>query len=413
MKLIKKTIQSIKGKFSEIKASLTHINDREPLSKLSLVVIIFLDIFILITLFQGLDDHTSQLTSPGEYIPEICREIFITQKWTKADRISKLSNVVTSYNSSAYTNEKVDDNDIHPLCQTCIGTIKKIKKNDNIKSLFNKREQLDEHFSNLEGEIKSLKTLYDTWLLEKISDNNNSMDKNNIHAIKQNIFRKRNEANSLINQITSIDATLNNNSDIALLFQTIDKIDKNSRENLKADLENIKFWFPAKKLLMQLIFLLPLFVIFYLWTSKSKKKGSGLQTLISSHLLVITFIPVFLKISEAIYDIIPKKILKMLWDLLISLKLVAVWHYFIILLSIGFALLTIYIIQKRIFNRDKLIERRIIKGYCINCGKKIPRGTKACPLCGFKQFIECSMCGEETFVHGKYCKNCGNSQTGE
>ena len=47
-----------------------------------------------------------------------------------------------------------------------------------------------------------------------------------------------------------------------------------------------------------------------------------MQALVSSHLLVVAFIPIFGKIVETIYDIIPHKLLEKIIDFLISLKLV-------------------------------------------------------------------------------------------
>ena len=121
------------------------------------------------------------------------------------------------------------------------------------------------------------------------------------------------------------------------------------------------FWYPVKRLGMQMLFLLPLFAIFYVWNNASIRKSRGIQALVSSHLLVVSFIPIFFKIIETVYDIIPKKLLKKLIDLLESLKLVAIWHYFVIALAVAAALFLIYIFQKKLFSREKLIERRIAK----------------------------------------------------
>ena len=114
--------------------------------------------------------------------------------------------------------------------------------------------------------------------------------------------------------------------------------------------------------------------------------------------------------SETVYDIIPKKLLKKLMDLLESLKLVAVWHYLVIAITVAAALFLIYIFQKKLFSREKLIERRITKGQCQECSKHLPAGSVACPFCGFAQFKACSSCGKMTLVYGKYCKECGKGQ---
>jgi hypothetical protein len=162
---------------------------------------------------------------------------------------------------------------------------------------------------------------------------------------------------------------------------------------------------------MQLIFLLPLFGIFYAWNALSIRKNRGVQTLVSSHLLAVSFIPILCKIFETIYGIIPKKLLKQLIDLLESLKLVAIWHYLIIAVAVVAALFLIYIFQKKLFSREKLLERRISKGECQQCGKHLPAGAHACPFCGFTQFKPCGHCYKPTHVHGKFCRECGKQVT--
>jgi len=173
----------------------------------------------------------------------------------------------------------------------------------------------------------------------------------------------------------------------------------------------LNFWYPVKKLAMQLLFLLPLFAVFYAWNSASIKGSRSLQTLVSSHLLVVSFIPIFCKIIETVYDIIPKQLLHKLIALLTSLKLVAIWHYLIIALAIGAALFLIYIFQKKLFSREKLIERRIAKGECQQCGKHLPTGARACPFCGYVQFSNCPACGKPKHSQAHHCWACGAGQT--
>lgn len=50
-------------KVNRVKNHLTSL-DGQPLGKAALVIIIFLDIFILVSIFDGLDAHTNQLSSP-------------------------------------------------------------------------------------------------------------------------------------------------------------------------------------------------------------------------------------------------------------------------------------------------------------------------------------------------------------
>ncbi len=93
----------MKKKFTEFKNRLTSVSKEEPLNKLSLAVIIILDIFVLTFVFTGLDEHTQQLTTASEYMPSNARNIFIEQNWTTGNRISKLQPLILSdRNNSRY-----------------------------------------------------------------------------------------------------------------------------------------------------------------------------------------------------------------------------------------------------------------------------------------------------------------------
>jgi predicted RNA-binding Zn-ribbon protein involved in translation (DUF1610 family) len=160
---------------------------------------------------------------------------------------------------------------------------------------------------------------------------------------------------------------------------------------------------------MEMLFLLPLLGVFYLWNARSIARGKSFQTLVSSHLLVVVCIPVVLKIMELAYDIVPRRFLRQLIELLESLKLVAIWHYLLIGGAVLAALALIYLFQKKLFSRERLMQRRIAKSQCQACGQHLAAGSRHCPACGAAQFRTCSHCGQPTHVHGRYCTACGQA----
>ena len=106
-------------------------------------------------------------------------------------------------------------------------------------------------------------------------------------------------------------------------------------------------------------------------------------------------------------DLIPRHFFKNIFNILKSLHLIAIWHYVVILISVCAGLLAVYVIQKKIFNNQRIQQKRLMKGACYFCGKNLPHGAITCPFCGTKQLKNCSECQEETYVCGDYCKNCG------
>jgi hypothetical protein len=397
-----------RDKLGRVKMRLTSLDD-QPLSKAALVIILFLDIFILIAIFNGLDQHTRQFSSPDEYIPNACREIVINRNWDSTNWTDNLSQIIIPYSNSYYQIEEKKKGR-HPICAPYVDLLDQIKNDKRLTAIFEERSKAWREAGELQRRIGDMKGAYDTSLLETIAGQQES--RTNVDATKREFQQKTNALNTLKNRIASLDQTIGGDAKVKLLWVKLQGLRAQDREKLLSDLRRLNFWYPVKRLGMQMIFMLPLFAIFYAWNNASVRKSRGVQTLLSSHLLTVSFIPIFYKIIETIYDIIPKILLKKIIDLLESLKLVAIWHYLVIALAVAASLFLIYIFQRKLFSREKLIERRISKGECQQCGKHLPTESYACPFCGFAQFKSCSSCGKPMHVHGKYCRECGKPSTG-
>jgi len=391
-----------KDRLGRIKAQLTSLDD-QPLGKAALIIILFLDIFILVSIFNGLDEHTRQLSSPDAYIPQSCREIVINRHWNPTNRMDNLSQIIVSFSNSYYRTEE-KKRERHPVCAPYSDLFDQIKNDKALTGIFEERHKTEREIKELQRGIDSLKGAYDTSLLETMAKQENQTK---VGATKEDFQQKTSSLNLLKTRIASLEQTINATATVKLLWEKLQDLQEQDRQMVITDLRTLNFWFPVKKLGMQLLFLLPLLAVFYFWNSISIKNTRGLQTLVSSHLMAVSFIPILCKIVETVYDIIPKKLLKGLIDLLESLNLVAIWHYLVMALAVAAALILIYIFQKKLFSRDKLIERRISKGDCQQCGKRLPAGSKACPFCGFPQFRTCPNCNQPMHAHGKYCKECG------
>lgn len=397
----------IKDKLLRVKASLTNL-DNQPLSKATLVILLFLDIFILTAIFNGLDAHTRQLGTPEEYIPSSCREMVIDRTWNPTNRIENLAQLVNSSNNSYDYRQQPVQRERHPTCTPYLTLLERIKNDKTLASSFDERQKAEREAQELQRRIDQLKGSYDTALLEAIAQQPEPAGE--MDAIKAEFKQKTSRLNSLKSQLTALDELINSNPTVATLWARLQSSQAGDRAALLAELRTLNFWYPVKRLGMQLLFLLPLFATFYLWNNASIRKGRGLQTLVSSHLLGVAFIPIFCRLIEAIYDIIPKQVLHKLITLLTALKLVAIWHYLIICLAIVAALFLIYIFQKKLFSRDKLIERRIAAGECQQCGKHLPTGARACPFCGYVQFSPCPACGRPMHSQARHCWACGTKR---
>lgn len=398
---------NIRKKINLVKTALTNLNNH-PIGKAVLAIVLFLDLFILISIFQGLDDHTSQLSTPYEYIPQHCRDIVIDENWNESNRLIRTAGIVSRYRGSyVYTNEKNRNQEVHPICVPILQLLRSMENDKSLSGNLSSLLRLRDQTVQVKYELDRIRGAYDTSLLEVIADKN--AVKESTASLKKQVSSQTQKLNTLANKESVSVSLLMQNQYISELFSVIDASSNNNRNILLEELRNLNFWHPVKRLGMEMIFLLPLVIIFYLWNSRSIVASKPYQQLVSSHLLVVVFIPVIFKVMELVYYILPKKLLQYIFELLESLKLVAIWHYVMMGLGIFFALVLIYFMQNKMFSQEKLIKKRIVKGQCQNCGLHLPSDSNACSVCGFMQFKECSHCNKNTYVHGKYCRECGAS----
>lgn len=394
----------IKRRFVAFKNNLTKIKNKEPLGTLSLVVIILLDIFVLSVVFRGLSDHTNQLISPLQYAPQTCREVFIQQSWTSENELDELQEVVLAKYYHYGLSETTDLKKMHPKCAEFYMHIEAMEADSLLWQLFIERQNLQQESNQLNISTFSRKAVTDNTLLTEISRGN---DFNEYPSISAKNRAETEKQEMLTSRLDKINSEIYAEQKVKDILRMISSWNGEQRQQFMAELNTFEKWYKFRELGWQMLFLLPLFFIFYFWNHRSIKKGNGLQILISTHLLVIIAIPIFTKIIEIVLELIPKHFFEKLFKILFSLHLIAIWHYVLILLAVLVAIFLIYIIQQKLFNKKRLQQRRLSNSCCIECGKKLPAKVKVCPFCGEKQLEDCSECKLETYICGDYCVNCG------
>jgi len=397
----------MKKRIAAFKQRLTSVSKEEPLNKLSFVTILILDIFILNILFIGLHEHTNQLTTANEYMPSVAKSIFIDQDWTPDNRITNLQPLILADRNNSRTRYESPFEErkiklMHPAAREFYEQTKELAADPNLHALFLSRQKTVEERGETESAFDKAKTSYDTQLLENIA-NAAKPGSNATSTAAQQYAQK---IDRLTGEIRSLEQQIHADPDIQQLWIMTSPNDA-VRNQIVAKYKRFQFWFPLKELLWQLLFLLPIFGVFYWWGTRSVKKDNPIQALIASHLLVVASLPILLKIIELVIDIIPKHFLKNLFQFLQSLHLMALWHYFVIFAAIAVGLFLVYFIQRKVFNKQKVIQKRLEKGACIHCNKRLPIGAKSCPFCGTKQTKRCPACDKKTPVGGPFCIHCG------
>jgi hypothetical protein len=399
----------MKKRLAAFKNRLTSVSKEEPLNKLSLTAIIILDIIILNILFAGLSDHTQQLTTLYEYMPSDAKSALIDQDWTPANRISKLEPLVLADRNNTRTRYESPFEDqriklMHPAARNFFEQAKAISQNGDLHALFLSRQKTVSERDKTERAFNESKQSYDTQLLENIAH----VAEINTNATSTTAQQYAQKIDRLTGEVRTIEQQINAAPAVQQLWNTVCPSDA-ERDQIVADYKRFQFWFPLKELVWQMIFLLPIFGIFYWWGNRSVKKDNPIQTLIASHLLVIASLPIILKIIELVIELIPKHFFKNLFEFLQSLHLMALWHYFLIFAIIAFGLGLVCFIQRKLFNKQKVMQKRLAKGHCTACNKRLPAGARSCPFCGKGQWKECPACHEQTPIGGSYCIHCGST----
>ena len=299
---------SIREKASRFQRRLTRLDD-EPLSTAALVVILFLDLFILFSIFDGLAAHTEQLTTPDQHISPLCREIVIDADWNPTNRLGQLAQIVSQYHQSYYIPEESDDKKPqHPVCVPIVRALKAIRGDEGLSRNLIETRKLAQETRDLRSELERMKGAYDTALLETIARPGQA--ETNIASIRKEMAEKTGALNELVRRQQLLEASLEQDRRVHELFTLAAGVSEGDRKALRDDLRRLNFWYPVKRLGMEMLFLLPLLLVFYYWNSKSIAASRPFQTLISSHLLAVVLIPAFFKLVDLLYDIIPRKLLK-------------------------------------------------------------------------------------------------------
>lgn len=397
---------------------LTHIGKNEPLNFLSIVIILALDLFVLWNIFQGLGFQRDQLTTAREAVPYNCQQLFekrvgnqnydwdLIRDGISVGSESQVRRTYKTASSTEYINN-ARDNQVIPECrELLVGASNLAEANQVIE----KKEQIDRSNSeiyNLQQNTRDLKSDYDTTLLESIAgqDENLSITEGSAQSIKRLITANDSQIQKLQGDITKSKTEI-----LALpASQKFINLVNTNKASIKAQYAKLKFWHPIKELSYQLLFLLPLLVIFFSIYRYSAKREKTLLTLIFSHLLVVVSIPIVIEVFRLLLHILPFHLFSDFIALLDAMGLVAIWNYLLILFGIGASLGLIYLVQKKLFSRERQSSKRIAKGQCCHCGVKIGDETAFCFSCGEAHTKACSHCGKQTFIEGRHCRHCGES----
>ncbi|GAX44240.1 hypothetical protein NIES4075_52580 [Tolypothrix sp. NIES-4075] len=388
--------------------------NNEPLNKVSLIVIILIDIFLLINVFTGLDDISKWHLNPTQAYPcysewKNYRAQTASYKDYEIIKLSPTDN--TKLPSLQQTYQQPQAGHLGKVSEICLNyaTSKdKIKNSSNqqtIKTIVGKEANI----SSLEQTNRNIRAQYDSTLLEKIAGQAPGQSINLVGAekAKQELDQNSRKIYTLKNEISHLKNVLLAKPESVNFIAFLKDNDKFTA--VEKGYQQASFWYPSIQLTFQSLFLLPLIIVALSSYKFAHKRRYGLISLISWHLLVIFFIPLLLKIFEFLQiGVIFQFIFDVVSALFGGLLFLISYAYILLIPLIGFGI--IKFLQKIVFNPKVQAASRVQKSRCLNCAKKIQHHDVYCPHCGYYQYVECQNCHNLTYKNLPHCKHCGHSQ---
>ena len=394
-----------------------------PLNKVSLIVIILIDIFILVNVFMGINDIGQWYISPEEAYP--CYSQWNSylnsdskdkdyEILTQSFDINSPNYYISSNGDTSKYYQSINEEKLGSISTACMtfasyqDALSTPKNQENLRTI-NQNEEL---IFNLQSTNRTIREQYDSTLLEKIAGQDPSQSINTTDAsnAKQELDNNNQRISNLQQEIAKIKTEITTSSESRSFLDFLQ--DEKTFEQLQSSYNRASFWYPSIQIAFQFFFLCPLIIIAFSIHSLAQKKDYGLVALISWHLLVIFFIPLVVKLFEFLqFGVIAEFLFELVRELLGGLIFLVSYLYILAIPLIGFGI--IKLCQLFIFNTKLQAANRVQKSRCISCGKKLRSDHSHCPHCGYYQYQECSHCHNLTYKHLPHCYHCGEPQVNE
>ncbi len=420
-------LSHLRSFMTKIKSTLFTFNN-EPFSKFSILLIIILDIFLLITILTGIDSEKEMSPTLSVKYPYQCKNHFDSKYkhsvWNSAMRgytydrfpFSEYASFTMPTHTAYVSGKKIQtytDKRVAPLCTQLY---KKIAVFADTKAFKNNKEltnNLRNEKRNVLSEINRIEKRYNTALFENISSAQQDRDK-----------KMRDQYYGLLEKEKNIDKQIKEIKAVATYKGYQEYVDfvKQNRETFNQAYDSYAFWQPFISFLYMLKFTLPLLLLSFLAhrfsTSPARKISvpNKLVTLISSHIIIITLFPIFIDVMRLIFHIIPKRFLEKIITFLYEYGFIFLGYYFLMFLGIVSIGLVVFLIQRGVSRREQarkeMKEKTLyIDAYnlsrCPNCKNRVEYSKNYCGFCREELNRVCSVCNKRTPKHIQYCIECG------
>nr|WP_238717804.1 hypothetical protein [Petrachloros mirabilis] len=392
--------------------------DREPINKVSLIVIILIDIFILVNVFSGLDDIGRWPLSPSQAYP--CYSEWQNYRADTRPTVTKTNALLrqaiqdqeSGLPSFRQRYEQGVVGHLGQLSDTCLAyadhkdAINTSANQERLQGINQRQASID----RLTQANREIREQYDSSLLEQIAGQEPGQSILGVQAAaaRETLEQNDRQIATLETEISRLEQELRTTPESETWLATLN--DEATFNRLQRAYEHSSFWHPSGRFLFQALFLLPLIAL-ALWVHiTAQSRNYGLISLMSWHLLVIFCVPLLFKLFEflqvgVIFQFLAEAVTALLGGLLFLVN----YLYILLIPLMGFGIIKLF--QQLVFNTKRQAANRVQKSKCIRCARKLHPQDAYCPHCGFYQWVECSECHGLTYCHLPYCRLCGTGQT--
>ncbi len=385
---------------------------KEKLSKLTILFIFFLNVFIFITLGLGIDFQIKVLNNPQVTFSSTCRTIINSNS---VDDFNSYFYLSKDYNSK-YQNIK--NKEMDKRCSTLLYTkLKNVKTEHNIKTLRTNQKRVNNDLNKVSNELSYLRENYNTVLFEKMSsqESSKSIIKDKISSenikLKYNLYLKENE--KLKKEKENLLKQFKNSKSVRELLTFV----KDNKKQIKEDYKNLSKSYDIKRELITLLFLLPLLLISFYIMKRYLTNEKYTLYIMFKNIVVVIFIPTIISTLSLIYILMPKIFLEKVLKFFYELEVPFIVYYLVIVLLVLIFGYIIVKIQKKHREDNRKLENNSIskiesfnKNICNKCFNKIDyKLMNFCPNCQNELKIKCNNCQKETIKGLNYCMNCADS----
>lgn len=389
------------AKSKTIKNDLLNFKD-EPLTGLSIVLLIVLDLFIFSNVMIGVQGETAKAPYPSRHFPSDCVKHF-----------KKVQVQYENFDAYRYGQSKAAHLRPH-LSQYCKGLDTKIEVFTLTKAFKENLElnkKLNTKIRQNDNRLAQISKSYNTRLFERIAQMPNNVELSNAKNEYDSILadtKNLKEGLALIAKVDSLEG-----------FAAYTQYLQANKVSFMQEKKSYRFWQPFKAYAHMFVFILPLLLFFGFWYARAKRQQllqkayNPVVKIISAHISLILVLPLFWYSITLIYHVLPKTLLKNLIEFLVDIGLISLLNYFAILLVVLIFGGLIYWVQKRTVAKKKSaanlksLSRFVSLSKCFDCGYKVDYTKPFCPFCGTGLHEECTFCKHTMNKNESFCSHCG------